>query len=290
MKPLSERQLDFAKTFLIDGPLRPLVKPIFQAALALEERWFAATAGSPRGLPRGKVTAVIKTFERPRRCTALIASIRRRYPDLPIIVVDDSREPQDYSGCRVIQLPFDSGLSAGRNAGLAAVETEYFLSLDDDFLFDRRTALEGALDILERHRAIDLLGGLVTDLPLFITPDSHNSRLFPTQSEPRVTPGTRIGPAEVMDKVPNFFLARAAAVRSVGWDPALKLLEHADFFTRARGAIVSAQWNGWRILHCRNPFDRPYRKFRDNTAASLAHLKQKYRLTTPPKPHAEDPQ
>ena len=64
-----------------------------------------------------------------------------------------------------------------------------------------------------------------------------------------------------MDKVPNFFLARTAAVLSVGWDPALKLL-------------VSAQWNGWRVLHYRNPFDRPYREFRDNTGASLAHLKR----------------
>lgn len=289
MKPLTEGQLNLAKTFLIDGPLRPLAKPIFQAALALEERWFAATAGPPRDLPPGKVTAVIKTFERPRRCAALIASIRRRYPELPIIVVDDSREPHDYPGCRLIRLPFDSGLSAGRNAGLDAVETEYFLSLDDDFLFDRRTALDAALDILERHRAIDLLGGLVTDLPLFITRDSHNSRLFPTQSDPKVAPGTRIGPAEVMDKVPNFFLARTAAVRSIGWDPALKLLEHADFFTRARGAIVSAQWNGWRVLHCRDPFDRPYRQFRDNIAASVAHLKRKYRLNLSPEPQFDEP-
>lgn len=86
MKPLSERQLAFAKTFLINGLLRPVVKRIFQAALALEERWFAATPGPTRDLPPGKATAVIKTFERPRRCAALIASIRRRYPDLPIIV------------------------------------------------------------------------------------------------------------------------------------------------------------------------------------------------------------
>jgi hypothetical protein len=80
-----------------------------------------------------------------------------------------------------------------------------------------------------------------------------------------------------MDKVPNFFLARTAAVRSVAWDPALKLIEHADFFTRARGLIVSAQWNGWRILHRRDPFDRDYLEFRQNLASSQAHLERKYR-------------
>ena len=80
MKPLSERQFDFANTFLIDGPLRPVVKPIFQAALALEERWFAVTAGPPRDLPPGKATAVIKTFEWPR---PLCGADRQHPPSLP---------------------------------------------------------------------------------------------------------------------------------------------------------------------------------------------------------------
>jgi glycosyltransferase involved in cell wall biosynthesis len=281
VKPLSERQKHWANTHLLNGPLRPLAKSLFHAVLALEERWFAATGGPPRALEPAKVTAVIKTFERPRRGAALIASIRRHYPDLPIIVVDDSRRPGNYAGCRVIRLPFDSGLSAGRNAGLAAVETEYFLNLDDDFLFCSRTAVGEALSILEKHPEIDLLAGTVVDLPLFITHEFREASLFPTDSEPKIAPGTRIGPAIVLDKVPNFFLARTAAVQAVGWDPALKLIEHADFFTRARGKIVSAQWDGWRILHRRDPFDRDYLEFRENLASSRAHLARKYGLGGP---------
>ena len=279
MKPLSERQLDFAKVLVVDGPLRPIGRAVFHTLLAVEQWWFATTSGRASELKPGKVTALIKTFERPRRCAALIASIRRRYPALPIIVVDDSRQPQDYPGCRMVRLPFDSGLSAGRNAGLAMVETDYVLMLDDDFLFDRRTALSGALAILEQHREIDLLAGIVVDLPLFITHDTRGSRLFATGTEAKIAQGTRIGPAEVRDKVPNFFLARTDAVRSVKWDPALKLLEHADFFTRARGRIVSAHWDGWRVLHCRDPFDRAYLAYRNNLEASAAHLKQKYGWT-----------
>jgi hypothetical protein len=276
MKPLSDRHKAWARAHLVHGPLRFATKPLFHAALALEERWFAATGGPTRPLPAGKVTAVIKTFQRPRRCAALIASIRRHYPDLPITVVDDSRSPGDYPGCRHVRLPFDSGLSAGRNAGIAAVETEYFLNLDDDFLFSSKTALGDALAILERHREIDLLAGIVVDLPLLITHDFRDAGLFPTSAEARIAPGTRIGPAVVMDKVPNFFLAKTAAVQAVGWDPALKMIEHADFFTRARGRIVSAQWDGWRILHRRDPFDRDYLEFRENLASSSAHLERKY--------------
>ena len=281
MRPLSHRQKQWAQAHLVHGPLRPLAKGLFHAALALEERWFAATSGPARVLPAGKVTAVIKTFQRPRRCRALIATIRHHYPGLPIVVVDDSRGPGDYPGCRVVRLPFDSGLSAGRNAGLAATETEYVLNLDDDFLFYSATALGDALAILERHREIDLLGGTVIDLPLFITHDFRGAGLFPTNAGPKIAPGTRIGPAVVMDKVANFFLARTDSVRSVGWDPALKLVEHADFFTRARGRIVSAHWDGWRILHRRDPFDRDYLEFRQNLGSSLAHLERKYSLTPP---------
>ena len=278
MKPLSDGQKAWAQAHLLHGPLRPVAKSLFHAALALEERWFAATGGPARALEPGKVTAVIKTFQRPRRCAALIASIRRHYPDLPIVVVDDSHSPGDYPDCRSVHLPFDSGISAGRNAGITAVETEYVLNLDDDFLFYSQTALVEALSILERHRQIDLLAGTVVDLPLLIVHDFHGAGLFPTTAEPQIAPGTRIGPAVVMDKVPNFFLARTAAVRSVGWDPALKLIEHADFFTRARGMIVSAQWSGWRILHRRDPFDRDYLEFRENLASSRAHLERKYGL------------
>ena len=260
---------------MVQGPLRLVAKPLFHAALALEERWFAAT-GRARALEPGKVTAVIKTFQRPRHCAALVASIRRHYPDLPIIIVDDSRCPSDYPGCRIVRLPFDSGLSAGRNAGLATVETEYFLLLDDDFLFCSHTALDGALAILDHHREIDLLAGPVSDLPLFITHDLRNTELFPTNAQAKIAPGTRIGPAIIMDKVPNFFLARTAAVRAVGWAPDLQLLEHADFFTRARGRIASAFWGGWRILHRRDPFDRDYLEFRQNIASSSAHIRRKY--------------
>src|SRR5687767_3502717 len=39
------------------------------------------------------VTAVVKTFERPRLLRRLLLSIRRMYPRLAIIVVDDSKRP-----------------------------------------------------------------------------------------------------------------------------------------------------------------------------------------------------
>lgn len=290
MKPLTDRQKELAWAVLVDGPLRVLARPIFRGTLTLQKAWFAATAGPPRPLRRGDVTAVIKTFQRPERCRALIASIRRLYPDLPIIVVDDSHHPADYPGCQVITLPFNSGLSAGRNAGVAAVATDYTLLLDDDLLFERRTDLGGAVAVMDEHRSIDLLSGIVLDLPVPIIHDFRTAAICPTDAVPVVAPGTRIGPAEVMDKLPNFFVGRTSALRQIGWDPQLKLAEHADFFTRAKGVLVSAEWNGWRILHCRDPFNRGYLKFRNHFPESLAHLRRKYALddrTAGPQPRGQ---
>jgi hypothetical protein len=61
------------------------------------------------------ITAVIKTFERPNELDRVIQSLRGFYPDLKIIVTDDSRIPYPRNDVDYHVMPYDSGLSAGRN-------------------------------------------------------------------------------------------------------------------------------------------------------------------------------
>ena len=117
------------------------------------------------------LTAVIKTFERPKALQRLLTSIKRQYPSLHIIVVDDSRNPIKLDGVETIIMPYDSGVSAGRNEGLKHVTTKYILILDDDFVFDRHAGLETALAIMEDHAEIDIMGGQVVYLPFYKTLD-----------------------------------------------------------------------------------------------------------------------
>ena len=70
-----------------------------------------------------QMTVLIKTFERPAVFRRLVQSIRRLYPSLPIVVADDSREPIRLSGVETVSLPYDSGIAAGRNAGLDRATT-----------------------------------------------------------------------------------------------------------------------------------------------------------------------
>lgn len=276
MKPLGPRQKRWADTHLVRGRLRPIAAPAYRLLLGAQAAAASLVSRPADPVDASAVTAVIKTFERPQACARLVRSIRRLHPAMPIVIVDDSRDPRPIFGAKVVRLPFDSGVGAGRQAGLEAVETPFVLNLDDDFLLFRGTRLDTALMALQQHQQLDLIGGRVIDLPLFITHDFRHAALFPTQTRPKIAPGTRFGPVEVLDKVPNFFLARTEKVRAIGWNSRLKRLDHADFFTRARGRIVSGMLDQFRVLHLRDPFDAAYRLFRDDVAADLDYLRSTY--------------
>lgn len=286
VKPLSPRQKEFIWGQLVEGPLRPLARVTYDGIIAAEllrHRLVDAVAalGSPSSstapaAPTDHLTAVIKTFERPRTAARLVRSIRRRYPGLPVIVVDDSAEPTHFDGVENLHLPYNSGISAGRNAALERVRTPYSLILDDDFVVTGATDLGTALDRIRNHPEIDIMGGRVVDLPLYIVHDYRHVRLLPTRAAPLRPPGSRVGGLEVLDKVANFFIARTDALRKVGWDPRLKLLEHADFFTRARGVLLTVYNPDLSILHARTPFDRSYMNIRHDMSHYQAILHAKY--------------
>jgi glycosyltransferase involved in cell wall biosynthesis len=258
-----------------------LGRPIFTVLVAVELFWerlqdrplappFAAD------LVNTSVTALIKTFERPNELQRLVSSIRRFYPEMRIIVVDDSRNPTSLEGCRTVSMEYDSGVSAGRQKGLSLVETEFFLLLDDDFVFYRKTDLEPAVHQLAGEPNIDIMGGQVVDLPLYRSTDFLRSALFATSRQAILPLGSKIAGLTVHDKVANFYLARTDSVRRVGWDMHLKHLDHNDFFSRARGILITVFNPAFRVLHAQTPFNAAYMAKRNDCAADYVRLRQKY--------------
>jgi glycosyltransferase involved in cell wall biosynthesis len=265
------------------GPVRSTGRALYRAAIrgelaATAARDRIARSGGEARRPRSgdEVTAVVKTFERPHLLRRLLASLDRIEPEMPVVVVDDSRDPVDPRGVELVRLPYDSGVSAGRSAGLERVRTEYVLMLDDDFVFYRRSALDETLAVLDEHPRIDLVGGLVVDLPLGSRIDYRTTPLFPTETPAVVAPGTRIGGLPVYDKVANFFVGRTERIRQVGWDPELRRVEHRDFFTRARGVLTSVFNSEFRCLHAKGYFDADYLSRRYDLAASQALLADRW--------------
>lgn len=279
MKLLRRRHKVRIRQGLVKSRLRPVLAGLYRSVLGTElalHRLAARRAADPHDL--SDVTVVIKTFERPLRCQALIDSICAQHPAIRIVVVDDSERPVSFESAETIALPFDSGVSAGRNAGLAAVETPFFLNLDDDFVFYRGTGLAAAVSLLRELPVVGIMGGAVTNLPFYRRNRSLGRKLYPVEAASLVEPGTRIGSLQVSDKVSNFFLGRTEAVRRVGWDPRLKRLDHADFFTRAKGRLVSVHNPALRVLHANDPFDVNYLSFRYDLSSDGDYLTEKYGL------------
>lgn len=219
------------------------------------------------------LTVLVKTFERPTILRRLIAGIKRLYPALKIVVVDDSRTPVYLDGVETITLPYDSGVSAGRAAGLLHITTDYVLVVDDDFVFYRSTRLSPALELMERHCEIDIMGGQMIRLPFFQrAPRSLIGPLWSDEATPPVPVGSYIGGLEVAAKVPNFFIGRRERIALVGWDPEIRRLDHADFFTRALGVLTTVYNPELRCLHATTPFDAPYMEKRLDIRGDLGYL------------------
>jgi hypothetical protein len=266
---------------LVEGPARSVARPVFNTLVAVELAIAARAPVVPSTSVDAKVTLVIKTFERPALLSRLVGSIRRMYPTVPIIVVDDSRHPTRLPDVVTIELPFDQGVSAGRQAGLDRVATPYVMVLDDDFIFYRATRIERAVDILERQPRIDVVGGQVIDLPYLRFREPPIGQIFATNATPREPIGSTIEGLPVCDKVANFYVARTDAINRVGWTPALRRLDHADFFTRAVGILVCVFDRQLRVFHAQTPFDAAYMAHRMDTAADQAVLAARWRRPRP---------
>lgn len=196
-------------------------------------------------------TIVVKTFERPTVLRRLVRSIRRFYPDIPLFVVDDSEEPLDPAPegvTRYWRLPFNVGVSFGRNFGLKQVETEYVLFTDDDLVFETRTDLSKMLAAL-RSTPFDVVSCNWVDHEMH-TGIRMGVRRFEGTLEIvdgayvhryQATRGTIDG-LPVYDVLHNFFMAPTDRLGEDPWDARIKTEhEHGDLFLtlKERGLLFT---------------------------------------------------
>lgn len=202
------------------------------------------------------VTFLIKTFERPDCLQRLVASIKRRYEMARILVVDDSRKPTFLPGVQTLTLPYDSGISAGRNEGLRHIETPYFVLLDDDYEFMALTKIGLLRQALIRH-SLDLVGGSYfrwheSAWEVF-DQRNHLGTEELIYSVNRYQRGTLSPLVVKCDWTINFFLAKTEKIRSIGgWNERLKVQEHAEFFVNCLGKAKIASMPCVQVIHHAN--------------------------------------
>lgn len=260
------------------APLRAFYRAAEAAQLAVMRPLDRARHGRANEVERAevarRVTMTVKTFERPdvlRRC---LASARTVF-DGRIVVADDSRMPVSGlgPGIDVIDLPFNMGVPAGRNAALDAVDTEFVFVSDDDIVFTAASDIVAGMNYLDDNPQVDLVALTRIDLPRWRAVEAHDATaLFAGAAAPLVPYGTLIDGLPVVPKTPQLYLARTASIQQVRWDERLRMVDHRDFFSRAAGLIVSVQARTVHGYHLRTPFDPFYNSYREDVAADLRTL------------------
>ena len=256
----------------------------------------------------GSITLIVKTFERPACLRQLLTSIREQFGSAyPVLVADDSSQPyrdeilREYDDVVTdyIVLPFNTGVSAGRNALLKRIETEYFVLNDDDFFYGPMTRFDRALSVLNTHD-FDILGGPLLEkrrqylFPIVPKRFSNFLHLYRTRWTPnswvasiKATDDGGIAMSEqtiptlphTCDLVLNFFIARTEAIREVvgGWAPSLKSIgEHWEFFYRCKKSGLKVGFTDqFSAYHHAVENNSTYRSFRhDHESAMISRSLQ----------------
>lgn len=234
-----------------------------------------------------RVTLLIKTFSREKCLIRLLKSIRKYYPTIQVLIVDDGEEEMNYPFDKYTDyhhVNFDIGLSAGRNYGMDLINTEFFILLDDDYKFIRRTKVERFLELIEKHD-LDVLGGRWLQNGTYRGYE-YNLELRDNQLFLVAEPLEQLDKdVDLYDMVLNFFIARTQKIRTENrWDEKLKLVEHTDFFLNGKAKGVSVGYCSDIVIKHVPVRNRRYNKFRKSVKPYLTYMQDKWNYTVVVRP------
>ncbi|XP_072104758.1 beta-1,4 N-acetylgalactosaminyltransferase 1-like isoform X2 [Mobula birostris] len=204
------------------------------------------------------VTIATKTFLRYDKLRELISSIRKFYPNVTIVIADDSNKPQKIEGPFIEHyiMPFRKGWFAGRNLAVSQVKTKYLLWVDDDFIFASDTKLEKMVEILEKT-TLDMVGGSVREITRYSATFQHKLSVEQGGKEGdclRIQKGyyhkvEGFPNCVVTDAIINFFMARTEKVQQVGFDPHITRQGHLEFFIDGLGMLHVGSCSDIKVDH-----------------------------------------
>ena len=231
------------------------------------------------------VTFVFKSFERKKSAKRLYNNICKYYPNARVIIADDSKTPLELKGenLEVIQLPCNSGLSLGLNRAHEQVKTPYIIRMDDDEVLTPFSRFHEHLRFLMANDEYDLIGVSYVTTPRCkshkkVSPKYLSQSMDIAPKKLKIPHLTKVGEYTVVGKTPNIFIARTEAVRSVGYDDNIRVLDHNEFFFRAAGNIVSLFSPCSFVFHIHDVSDRNYLSYRSDFRADQEYIKAKMTL------------
>ncbi len=217
------------------------------------------------------VTIGITAFLRPQALDRLEESIRRFYPQLPVLVMQT-----------------ESNLSRGRNRLAQAVSTPLILLCEDDFEFFEHTRIEPLLEVLSHDAEIAGVGGDVLE-PRGRACWAHNYHrdgdtiVARSSTDPlRRTPGGVV--YQPCQLILNFGLFRRELFGQILWDEDMPLNEHLDYYWRVsqcrRRCMAVAR--GVAILHRKDRPSDEYCRYRSRDFLDMVDVKHGAHFRTEP--------
>ncbi|XP_072299970.1 beta-1,4 N-acetylgalactosaminyltransferase 2-like [Eucyclogobius newberryi] len=216
-----------------------------------------------------QVTVTIKTFLRYNNLKVLLSSIRRFYPNITVIIADDSKKPEKITGENIQQyiMPPAQGWFAGRNLAVSQVTTKYFLWSDDDFVFTENTKIEKMIEVMEAVPELDVVGGSVQGNQFYFSleydeGDEAEGGCLYRKSSGRFHALRGYPQCFLASGVVNFFLARTDSIQKSRFDPLLKRVAHSEWFMDGLGSLMVASCSDVSIGHQPKTNSNEYKKFR----------------------------
>jgi len=197
----------------------------------------------------------IKTFMREANFFRTLDAIETKFPyAYTLYIADDSRisdkkrlvyDQLKRDGHHVLYMPFNSGLSAGRNAIVKDVKEDYILILDDDIRLDDSETVRNMKLVLDSRDDIGIVSGIIKheQSGARFGNDRYSRGLMLNIEGGVLYRDAAISLVQdvsgvkfrIADQVVNFFLAKREVFRDVRWDANIKIeFEHMDFFLRLK--------------------------------------------------------
>ena len=235
-----------------------------------------STVVSMPGRPT-EVAIGIKTFLREKTLFETLDAIEKYFPyPYRIYIADDggTTDEKEYryqklevGGHVVIRLPFNCGISVGRNEILKKFTEDHLLLMDDDIVLQDRESIGQMKAVLDSDESIGLCAGMLfARNGEYIGNENYQKGLrfeidrgilfrYPAHREIHKANGSMYVFA---DQVVNFFLAKRAVFDDVKWDNRIKVeWEHIDFFLR----LKQTRWKAAACLDAKavhlNPINDP---------------------------------
>ena len=212
---------------------------------------------------KDRIAVLIKTFLREDVLFKTVAAVKALMPgEYRIYIADDGtvsdrkaalyQQLRDEGHC-VVQLAYNSGISAGRNALLRVISEDYILLIDDDTCVTNQASLKNMKAVLDADPDVGLVSALLKrEGGSWFGPQSYSRglRLDLDGGLLKRTPMNgdmkKVGEIQYRyaDQVPNVFLAKAEVFKSATWDERIKVeYEHMDFF-------LALKKTGWKAAVC----------------------------------------